>query len=213
MPTRAKSEVVPSETKRSLLDSAVKIMRANGYNATSVDDICKEAGVTKGSFFHYFKSKEDLTKAAIARFAEDIVFRFENAPFRKILDPLERLHARLEFAKESLGGTRRLTRGCLVGMIAQETSLSHTELRSAAQTAFESMADEFRSDVEAVRAAQRPAVDFDPSSITDLYFALIQGSMLMAKASDDNAVLMANIEHFRAYLDFLVGAQPKRQIR
>jgi TetR/AcrR family transcriptional repressor of nem operon len=202
-----------SATKQNLLQAAAKLMRARGFNATSVDDICKEAGVTKGSFFHYFKSKEDLTKAAMAQFTDDILVDFESAPFRKISDPLDRLQARLDHVKQSMGGSKRLTRGCLIGMIAQETSLSHTELRSAAQAALKRMADEFKRDLEAARAANSPKHDFKPASVTDFYFAIIQGSMLLARTADANAVLMANVEHFRAYLDFLFGSQTKSNHR
>jgi len=46
--------------KRKLLDAALRVIRAQGYAGSSVDDICREAGVTKGSFFHHFKGKDDL---------------------------------------------------------------------------------------------------------------------------------------------------------
>jgi TetR/AcrR family transcriptional repressor of nem operon len=49
-------------TKRKLVEAGIKLVRAQGYNATTVDDICAAAGVTKGGFFHYFKSKEELAK-------------------------------------------------------------------------------------------------------------------------------------------------------
>ena len=45
------------ESKLRLLNAALKVVRAKGYAATTVDDICQAAGVTKGSFFHHFKSK------------------------------------------------------------------------------------------------------------------------------------------------------------
>ena len=50
--------------RRKLLDSALRLIRAQGYSATSVDDLCAAAGVTKGAFFHHFKSKEELGVAA-----------------------------------------------------------------------------------------------------------------------------------------------------
>ena len=77
------------ETKRKLVDAGVKLMRRQGFNATTVDDICSAAGVTKGGFFHYFKSKEDIAKAAVVRFREGKRQDFDNAPFRKLADPLD----------------------------------------------------------------------------------------------------------------------------
>ena len=55
-------------TKRHLLEAGISLIRKKGFHATSVDEICLEAEVTKGAFFHYFKSKEDLAKAAIVWF-------------------------------------------------------------------------------------------------------------------------------------------------
>lgn len=49
-----------------LLNATLKVVRAKGYNATRVEDVCAAAGLTKGSFFHHFKSKDELALAAIA---------------------------------------------------------------------------------------------------------------------------------------------------
>ena len=54
------------ESKTKLLDATLKVVRAKGYSATRIEDVCAEAGLTKGSFFHHFKSKEDLALAAVA---------------------------------------------------------------------------------------------------------------------------------------------------
>ncbi len=62
-------------------------MRQRGFSATTVDDICLEAGVTKGGFFHYFKSNDDLAAAAVVRFHELKAAEFAQAPFRQLADP------------------------------------------------------------------------------------------------------------------------------
>ena len=64
MKTQTKSSERPS-TKNKLLDASMELMRRQGFHATTVDDICAAAGVTKGGFFHYFKNKEDIAKATI----------------------------------------------------------------------------------------------------------------------------------------------------
>src|SRR5690348_4223608 len=127
---QAKTNELP-ETKRKLVDAGVSLMRARGFNATTVDDICAEAGVTKGGFFHYFKTKEELAKAAVVRFSDFKNEEGEEAPYRKLADPLARVYGRLDYLKSSVGGSTRLTKGCLIGMFAQEVSFTHPELRSA----------------------------------------------------------------------------------
>src|SRR6266852_3516261 len=69
MSTQLQTTELP-ETKRKLVDAGVNLMRSRGFNATTVDDVCAAAGVTKGGFFHYFKSKDNLAAAAVTRFHE-----------------------------------------------------------------------------------------------------------------------------------------------
>src|SRR5258707_14400362 len=118
------------ETKRKLVDAGVGLMRQRGFNATTVDDICAEAGVTKGGFFHYFKSKDDLATAAVARFYDMKAKQFGDAPFSRLADPLERVFSRLDFAKESAGGMKGLSKGSLLGMFPLELSFINAQLRA-----------------------------------------------------------------------------------
>jgi TetR/AcrR family transcriptional repressor of nem operon len=193
------------ETKRKLVDAGVSLMRKQGFNATTVDDICSAAGVTKGGFFHYFKSKEDIAKAAVVRFREGKRQDFDNAPFRKLADPLDRVYGRLDFAKESTGGGKHLTKGCLIGMFAQELSFTNPELRNACQDSFARMAKDFEKDLADAKSLHAPKADFDPKNLAMLYVTIIQGSLMLAKAAEANAVLHENIEQFRRYLQGLFG--------
>ena len=61
-----KRERDPAATRQRLIDATVRLMLRQGFAATSVDRICGEAGLTKGSFFHHFESKEAVGKAAKA---------------------------------------------------------------------------------------------------------------------------------------------------
>src|SRR3982751_3084934 len=88
MSKRTTTTEVP-ETKRKLVDAGVQLMRSRGFNATTVDHICASARVTKGGFFHYFKSKEDLGAAALSRFHELRAKESADAPFRRLADPLD----------------------------------------------------------------------------------------------------------------------------
>jgi TetR/AcrR family transcriptional repressor of nem operon len=193
------------ETKRKLVDAGVKLMRARGFNATTVDDICATAGVTKGGFFHYFKSKEEIAKAAVTRFRDGKAKDFQDAPFRRLADPLDRVFGRLDFAKESSGGSKHLTKGCLIGVFAQELSFTHPEFRKACQDSFLRTAQDFEKDITEAKSVHAPKADFDPKNVAMLYVSIVQGSLMLAKASETNAVLHENIEQFRRYLQGLFG--------
>jgi len=70
-------------SKAKLLDAALHVVRAKGYAAAAVDDICREAGLTKGSFFHHFKSKDDLALDAAAYWGTTTAALFAAAPYRQ----------------------------------------------------------------------------------------------------------------------------------
>lgn len=53
------------ETKTKILEAALRLFSTRGYNAASVDDICREAGISKGAFYHHFKSKQALFLALL----------------------------------------------------------------------------------------------------------------------------------------------------
>src|SRR5215475_9187010 len=93
---RTRSSGQPDARGR-LLDAAMQVIREQGYSATTVDDICGAAGVTKGAFFHHFKSKEDLGVAAAAHFSEMADRIFGAAPFRELADPLDRVLGYIDF--------------------------------------------------------------------------------------------------------------------
>jgi TetR/AcrR family transcriptional regulator, transcriptional repressor for nem operon len=200
------------ETKRKLVDAGVALMRARGYNATTVDDICSAAGVTKGGFFHYFKSKEEIAKAALVQFREGKSQDYASAPFSQLADALDRVFGRLDFAVKSSGGVAHLTKGCLIGMFAQELSFTNPELRSVCQESFLQMARNFEKDLAEAKSLHAPKAAFNPKNLALLYVSIIQGSHMLAKASEANAVLVENIEQFRGYLKILFAA-PRRAKR
>ena len=193
------------ETKRKLVDAGMNLMRAHGYNATTVDDICTAAGVTKGGFFHYFKSKDEIAKAALTRFHEGKVKDYEEAPFRKLTDPLDRVFGRLDYVKGAAGVEKHQTKGCLIGMFAQELAFTNPELRTACQLVFSKIIEDFAKDLEAAKATHAPNATFDPKGLAMFYVAIVQGSLVLAKAAESRDVVEANIEQFRVYLQTLFG--------
>src|SRR6202167_5826980 len=92
------------ESKTRLLDAALHIIRAKGYSATRVEDICETAGLTKGSFFHHFDSKEALALAAADYWIEGTGALFAAPPYQNHADPLDRLLAYVDFRKSLLMG-------------------------------------------------------------------------------------------------------------
>jgi TetR/AcrR family transcriptional regulator, transcriptional repressor for nem operon len=97
-------EAARQESKTKLLDAALYVIRAKGYSATRVEDVCEAAGLTKGSFFHHFSSKEELALAAAEHFSLMAEGLFAQAPYRSLPDPVDRLLGYVDFRKAILLG-------------------------------------------------------------------------------------------------------------
>lgn len=118
------------KSKIKLVDAAVSVVRAKGYGAARVDDICAAAGLTKGSFFHHFDSKEDLALAAAERWGATSGGLFAAAAYRELPDPLDRLLAYVDFRKALIRGEpREFT--CFAGTTVQEVHETHPAIRDA----------------------------------------------------------------------------------
>src|SRR5664280_666348 len=147
-------EIPPSRTR--LLDAALHLIRAKGYAATTVDDICHRAGVTKGSFFHHFKSKDDLALAAVAHWRAMTEGFFASAPYHEPLDPLDRLLGYVDFRAAILTG-ELADYTCLLGTLIQETYDTHPLIRTACDQALSSHVAELTRDIEAAKQLYAPA--------------------------------------------------------
>jgi AcrR family transcriptional regulator len=120
----------PEPARNRLLNAALRIVRQKGYHATSVDELCAAAGVTKGAFFHHFRSKEDLAVAAAEHWSVTTGGLFAKAPYHGFADPLDRVIGYLDFRAALIAGTTAEFT-CLVGTMAQETFLTNPAIRDA----------------------------------------------------------------------------------
>lgn len=126
-PTQTRSR---GTARQALLDAALRLVRERGYAATTVDDICRAAGRTKGSFFHHFASKDALAVAAAEHWTETTGAVFAAAPYQDIADPLERLLGYIAFRRTILTGELAAFT-CFAGTLVQETYATSPEIRAA----------------------------------------------------------------------------------
>lgn len=192
-----------TETEERLLNAAQSLMLEKGFVATTVDEICEAAGVTKGSFFHYFKSKEDLGKKLVQRFASKTGSAMKEGVCCAGNDPLDRVYGYLDCAIELMKNPD--AKGCLVGTFSQELSESHPEIRSLCAQAFEEMVEMFQKDLAEAKEKYAPESKFDAASLAETFIAIGQGSMILMKAKKDRMVLARTLTHFRQYLKSLFG--------
>jgi TetR/AcrR family transcriptional repressor of nem operon len=200
------NKIASSPARGKLLDAALYVIRAKGYAATTVDDICRQAGVTKGSFFHHFKSKDDLANAAVAHWRAMTETLFASAAYHQVADPLDRLLGYLDFRNLILTGDLP-SYTCLLGTLVQETYDTHPEIRKACEQALTAHIAELTRDVQAAKALHAPEASWSVEGVGIFIQAVLQGSFIFAKAQQDPAIVRENLEHLRRYLRFLFQPQ------
>jgi TetR/AcrR family transcriptional repressor of nem operon len=193
-------EKPPSRTR--LLDAALHLVRAKGYAATTVDDICHRAGVTKGSFFHHFKSKDDLALSAVAYWEAKTASLFAAAGYHQAEDPLDRLLGYVDFQVAILTGELP-DYTCLLGTLVQETYATHPKIRAACERALSAHTAELTRDVEAAKRLYAPRAAWSAESVGNFIQAVLQGSFILAKAKQGPEVVREDLELLRRTLRVL----------
>ncbi len=197
----------PISKRLKLLQAALAIFRQCGYAETTVDELCQAAGVSKGSFFHYFESKEALALAAIEHWNEWTGGLFASAPYQTIVDPRERLLAYLDFRAQ-------LVRGeipewtCLLGTVVQETFASHPALREACGAGIHAHAQTLAPTIEAAQRKYAPGASWSAAGLALYTQAVLQGAFVVSKAMNNAQPTLDAIAQLRNYVECLL---PKKQ--
>lgn len=195
-----------------LLEAAVKLIRASGFAATSVDQLCAEAGVTKGAFFHHFASKEALGVAAAGYWSVSTSAFFAEAPFHDLRDPVDRVLGYLDLRIALIGGPPEAF-SCVAGTLVQEAFRSSAAIRVAAEASIMGNARALEADLDAA-VAQCGVMGTTGASLARHVQAVIQGAFVLAKTQpEESAASLAReqLAHLRRYFAMLFGRETQEE--
>jgi TetR/AcrR family transcriptional repressor of nem operon len=197
-----------SDAAQRLVAAMASLVHQRGYLAVGVEDVCKEAGVKKGSFYHFFASKRDLMLAAIERqgqMGKQVLVGTACAGDHPPLKRIERLletASRLETSNKTRGGQ---VLGCPFGNLAAEVGGSEPVLTKRVDESLRRFSETIR---DALRDAKRRgdvARSLDVCKTTDAILAYFEGVMLLAKMRNDPSLIRR-----LAPLAVQLATQPKR---
>lgn len=174
--------MVAKTTREKIIDDCLALLWRKGVNGTSLSDIAERAAILKGSFYNYFKSKEEFVSAVLDSYAA----KWENsvvAIFReRQLSLRAKLQAYFERMKE-LAASMHYTQGSLVGNFAQELSGASEKFAEQAERVFRRMQSFI---AQALRDAQvqgaLPRTE-DPEMLAELILNSTEGAILRSKTA------------------------------
>jgi TetR/AcrR family transcriptional regulator, transcriptional repressor for nem operon len=196
------------DARKALLEAATRLVRVQGFAATSVDELCRAAGVTKGAFFHHFASKEALGVAVARHWSETTGALFATAPYHLLEDPVHRILAYIDFRKVLLQGeVPDFT--CLVGTLVQEAYESSPAIRDACAASIFDHARTLEADIAEAIETRGIGGGWSAASLARHTQAVLQGAFILSKAQGDPAVAAEQCDHLRRYVTLLFesGAQ------
>lgn len=195
-----------SSSRELLLDAAVAVIRAQGLHATTVDDLCAAAGVSKGAFFHHFASKEELAVAAADYWSVTTGELFADAPYHQHADPADRVLGYLDF-RASLIGAEIPLYSCLVGTMVQEAYATNPVIRDACAVSIAGHAETLEADIAAALLGVDPHttdVAAQAASLARHTQSVLQGAFVVSKALDDPDLARDSVGHLRRYFELLL---------
>ncbi|MET0410428.1 MAG: TetR/AcrR family transcriptional regulator [Polyangiaceae bacterium] len=196
------------DARTRLLDAARDLIRAKGYAATTVDELCRAAGVTKGAFFHHFASKEALGVASAQRWTEQTTALFAAAEYHTHADPLERVLSYIEYRKALITG-ELFEFTCLAGTLLQEVYDTLPAVRDACAESIVRHIGTLEADIAEAMRAHGVSGDWTAASLARHTQTVIQGSFVLAKATGDAATAREGLDHLARYVVLLFAARTK----
>jgi TetR/AcrR family transcriptional repressor of nem operon len=198
-----RTRVPRGEARARLIEAARSLVRHRGFAATSVDDLCAAAGVTKGAFFHHFPSKEALGVALIDDWTQTTGVMFAAHPYNVLPDPLDRVFGYIDLRREILGQPiPEFT--CVAGTTVQEAYETSAPIREAAERSVRSGLEHVRPHLAAALRAH-PVPGVTAEGLAAQFQVAVQGGIILAKALNSSAPAREAFDHLERYLRLLFG--------
>ena len=193
------------ETRQRLLDSAQELMYSRSYSDVGVQEICKDANVQKGSFYHFFPSKSALTVEVLEQLKMQMIERILLPAFAKDLTPVKRFERFIEYAYQyqvQLKAEYGYVLGCPMGNIALEMSTQDEDIRKKVEILFESIFLVFVDVLDDAKLAGEIDSDADTTELAQVALAYGEGVLLVAKTKNDPEIVKRLLPHIAKLVGF-----------
>lgn len=187
-----------ADSRALLIRRGMELLTERGVSATALDEVLRSVGVPKGSFYHYFPSKDAFVLEVLDAYAAYLLRKLERFLGDEGLPPLVRLQA---FVDDACHGVERhaFTRGCLVGNLGQEASCLDEAIRVRLEEIFLRWEARFATCLEAARVAGELSAGADCAALAHAFWIGWEGAILRAR-------LMRSTEPMQAFFRLFLAA-------
>jgi TetR/AcrR family transcriptional repressor of nem operon len=198
----------PRATRRLILEIGQEEVYLHGFQAASLDGILRRAGVTKGAFFHHFPTKTEFGYAIVEEILAGMIAAQWVGPLQSSADPLGTIAVEFERGAEVLSSQRPIL-GCPLNNLAQEMNPLDDGFRTRTSAVFDLWRTTFGHAIDRAQHSGVVRTAIEPADAAYALVAQIEGTLSMARNSQDPADLRAGARGLRRHLDSMRAGLPE----
>ncbi|MFT2092616.1 TetR/AcrR family transcriptional regulator [Paraglaciecola sp. 2405UD69-4] len=187
-----------TDTRALLIRSGVEVLTESGFATAGIDGILKKVGVPKGSFYHYFKSKEDFGHAVIENYANYFAAKLDKYLLDDSVHPVQRI---INFSNDAKQGIVKFEfkRGCLVGNLGQEIAILPESYRQILQDIFKDWQAKLASCLVVAKQNSEIKADANCALLAEYFWIGWEGAVMRAR-------LLESVQPLDLYIDTFISS-------
>jgi len=193
-------------TRERILETAQSLVLAKGFAATSIDDILKAAEVTKGAFFHHFRSKAELARTLVERFAENDFAVFDEWERRSNAladDPYQALLIYIKLFEEWQENLTEPFAGCLFAVYVYESRVFEEDVNDFISISFRRWQNYYEKKLDEVIKSRPPKIEVTAAELAETMVSMLEGAFILARSHREPEIITRQSRMFRTYLKLL----------
>ncbi len=193
-------------TRERLLDAAKGLVMSKGFSGTSIDDVLKATGLTKGAFFHHFKGKADLARELVRRYAlGDLAMfrRLDEESQQAGDDPLEQMMYFLKAFEAYISNSDDPSPGCMYAVYTYESRQFDPDVLEFVSDTLRQWTSIYVRKFQQVIDRYPPALPVTARQLAEMIVSVIEGGLVLQRAHGDTDTTRRQSEQFRNYLTLL----------
>lgn len=194
------------DTKEQILANTEVLLLERGFSGTSIDEILAATGITKGAFFYHFKSKAELARALVERYAArdyELFQQFSKRADELSDDPLQSTLIFLKLFEEFIEALNEPPAGCVFASYIYENQQFDESIKEFIAESFKKWGAIYEQRIERIMKKYPPKIAVNPTEMAETIMCIIEGGFILSKSLQDAQMLARTARQFRLYLRLL----------